>query len=349
MDDTAVRVSVIMPAYNAAGTIGRAVTSALRQTEPHLEVIIIDDASTDATVAITERLAMQDGRVRVLRQPINRGPAAARNRGLDCARGEWVALLDADDEFVPHRVARLMALADDRGADIVADNLLLCQDTGRRPETAMISRAVLPEARWMSAAEFVAGNIGSRYTPRVSFGFMQPLIRRSFLEMNGLRYEEQNRFGEDFLLSLSCLLAGARWWITPEPLYRYTVRFGTATDVQSAADLLRIRTIEQTLLSSHPMVAADPKLAVALRRHKQVIEHFYYYRAFTDALKARKIRPALGLLLQSPGSFRHILTEGALQAPRVTMKALRGGYRGRRARIPAVNGAGATRRAGRQT
>lgn len=339
MAETTIRISVVIPAYNAAGTITRAVDSALRQTEPRLEVLVIDDASTDATAAITARLAAQDPRVRLLRQAVNRGPAAARNRGVAQARGAWIALLDADDEFVPSRVEKLVSLGEHHTADLVADNLLLCPPGGGEA-TPMIAPERLPRQKWLSAAEFVAGNVGSRYTPRVSYGFLQPLIRRSFLETNDIRYDERNRFGEDFLLALACLLNGARWWLTPEAMYRYSIHPGSLTDVQSAGDLLRIRTVEEELLRRHPMAASDPDLASALRRHKTIIEHFYFYRAFTDALKAGTVAPAMNLLLKSPRGLRHIMTESALQAPRVAIKALRGGYRHARTAVPALAGAG---------
>ena len=255
-------------------------------------------------------------------------PAAARNRGLAWARGEWIAPLDADDAFAPDRIRSLVACAEQHGADVVSDNLLLCDVQGSSEGTPMIAPAAAPApgAWWMSAADFVAGNIGSRYAPRVSYGFMKPVMRRSFLERHGLRYDVRNRFGEDFLLSLDCLLHGARWWVTPEPMYCYTVQAGTLTDVQSAGDLMRIRIREDQLLCGHPVVAADPCLARALQRHKAVIEHFFYYRAFTDAVKARSVGPALQFLLESPSSFRHIMTESAMQAPRVAIKALRGGF-----------------------
>jgi hypothetical protein len=136
------------------------------------------------------------------------------------------------------------------------------------------------------------------------------------------------RFGEDFLLYLDCLMNGARWWLTPEPMYRYNVRFGSLTDVQSANDLLRISLMEEKLLREHPMVRFDPDLAAALRRHKAVIDHFYHYRTFVDAAKARLHGTALRLLLQSPTRLRDIVLEALVQAPRVTMKTTRGGYRG---------------------
>jgi hypothetical protein len=195
---------------------------------------------------------------------------------------------------------------------------------------------VLSRIRWLSAAEFVAGNVGSRHTPRISYGFLQPLIRRGFLEAHGLRYNEQNRFGEDFMLYLTCLLKGARWLITPEAMYRYRIRRGSQTDVQSADDLLRIRLLEHQVLRNDPVVASDPALARALRHHKRKVEHFYYYRAFVDALKAGETKQALRFLLESASGFRHIVLEGLRQGPAVTVKALRGGYRDARSTSSAL-------------
>lgn len=319
-----IRVSIVVPAYNAEPFITSALNSALRQTERRLEVLVIDDCSRDATARVVKDIAARDRRVRLLRNLVNRGPAASRNRGLLESRGDWIALLDADDAFTPERLEMLLSLSEMRGADLVADNLLLCPDDAGSPAEPMLSHAVLPAARWLSPAEFVAGNIGSRYTPRISYGFLQPLMRRQFLHRHGLLYDERNRFGEDFMLYLACLLKGARWWLTPQAMYRYRVRSGTLTDVQSAADLHRIRTLEDRLLREDPLVASDPELASALRRHKAKIDRFYYYRAFTDAVKAGAYSVALRQLLQSAAGFRYILLESMTQTPRLTRKMLHG-------------------------
>jgi hypothetical protein len=194
----------------------------------------------------------------------------------------------------------------------------------------MISDRALPVGKFLSTAAFIAGNVGSRWTPRVSYGFLQPIMRRDFLRQHDLRYDERNRFAEDFMLYTACLLRGARWWLTPQAMYRDWVRAGSSTDVQSAADLQRIRSMEQKLLRDEPRVASDPELARALRRHLAVIDRFYHYRAFTDAVKARTGAKAFQLLFESPTGFRRILMEGALRAPTITMKALRGGFRGGR-------------------
>ncbi|HEX4611592.1 MAG TPA: glycosyltransferase [Urbifossiella sp.] len=103
-------VSVVMPVYDAARFLRRAVASLQAQTFADWELLAVDDASRDASAALLDTLAAADARVRVTRHPTNRGPAAARNTALAAARGELVAYLDADDEFYPDHLARAAAL-----------------------------------------------------------------------------------------------------------------------------------------------------------------------------------------------------------------------------------------------
>lgn len=102
--DSAALVSVIMPAWNAAAFMSRSVESVLGQTRPELELIIVDDCSTDGTLALIERHAEADTRVRPIRQARNSGVAAARNAGIAAARGEFVAFLDSDDWWHPRKL-----------------------------------------------------------------------------------------------------------------------------------------------------------------------------------------------------------------------------------------------------
>jgi len=101
-------VSVIVPAYNSGQFLPEAVASALGQTHKHLEVIIVDDGSTDDTPAVIRKLAAHP-KVRAVGQD-NAGPAAARNRGIEEARGEYVAFLDSDDLWLPEKTEKQLDL-----------------------------------------------------------------------------------------------------------------------------------------------------------------------------------------------------------------------------------------------
>jgi len=112
-------VSVVIPAYNAEKTIRNAIDSVVGQTMSDLEVIVVDDASTDGTVRAVE--AIDDARVRLLKSYRNSGQSAARNMDLKHARGRWVTFLDADDEWVPERLEHLLGAAGDETDCFVAD------------------------------------------------------------------------------------------------------------------------------------------------------------------------------------------------------------------------------------
>lgn len=98
-------VSVIIPAYNAAGLIERTLSSVLNQTYSRLEVLVVDDGSTDQTAAVVEAMTRRDPRIILLRQS-NSGVAAARNLGIEQAKGEFIAPLDADDLWYPTQLQR---------------------------------------------------------------------------------------------------------------------------------------------------------------------------------------------------------------------------------------------------
>jgi len=119
-------VSVLIPAWDSAAWVGEAIESALAQTHPRLEVVAVDDGSTDGT---SEALRSFGERIRWERTP-HRGAAAARNRLLELARGEWVQYLDADDLLLPGKIERQLAAARAAGdADLVASPYLSA--TGR--------------------------------------------------------------------------------------------------------------------------------------------------------------------------------------------------------------------------
>ena len=199
------RVSVVIPSYNAGGYLAEAVASVLAQTLRDLDVVVVDDGSTDGSVDAL-REAFDDRRLRLVRQP-NAGVSAARNRGLSDTTGKLVAFLDADDLFEPSNL--------ERKADYLADH----------PDVALVHshRTDFGEAgpdRIVSAEEcqgwvrpLLLAFVTSVNSPTSA------LIRRSALERCGGFDPE---FGTSADLDLWVRLAGlARFGYIPEPLTRY--------------------------------------------------------------------------------------------------------------------------------
>lgn len=111
-----VLVSVVMPVFNASRTMRRSIESVLQQTFPALELILVDDGSTDESPAIIAEYAQSDARVNALRQPANAGVAEARNAGMRAARGSHIAFLDSDDWWDSRKLELQIAQMSDSGA-----------------------------------------------------------------------------------------------------------------------------------------------------------------------------------------------------------------------------------------
>lgn len=128
--NTSPLVSVIIPAYNSERFLTAAVESVLAQTYPEVEVIIVDDGSTDNTAALADTLAEQDGcvRIKVLKQE-NSGQAAARNAALQVARGELIGFLDADDVYLPNKLRdQVSFLQNHPEYDLVHADYYICDE-----------------------------------------------------------------------------------------------------------------------------------------------------------------------------------------------------------------------------
>lgn len=222
-------VSVIIPAYNAEETIARAVTTVVNQTHPPLEVIVVDDASTDGTREVVRRLAQADPRVRLLENAVNRGPSGSRNRGFAAARGEWVAIQDADDAWVETRLELMLAAAARHEADFVADNMLL-HDIGA-DQITRTGFSAERGLRWIKPIDAFEQDV--QFGAEFGYGLLQPMIRKRFLDAHDLAYDETIRYGEDLIFLVEMLFSGVRAIIIPEPGYIYTTRVGDVSGAVS--------------------------------------------------------------------------------------------------------------------
>lgn len=112
-------VSVIVPAYNQGAYIARAIKSIQNQSFSNVEILVVDDASRDDTREIIAELRSADSRISLIWHPINRGAQAARNTGIESARGEWIAFLDADDEWLTSGLELRLVEAENRNVKVV--------------------------------------------------------------------------------------------------------------------------------------------------------------------------------------------------------------------------------------
>jgi succinoglycan biosynthesis protein ExoO len=308
-------VSVIVAAYNAAPFVHRAIRSALNQTRPPLEVVVVDDASSDETAFRVDELSRKDPRIRLVRLEMNLGPGGARNAGIDTARGEWVAILDADDAFGPKRLQALTAFAAEHRADIVADNLEVYDFVADR----VVGTAVRSDQPTIIGPREYLERCRGGDAKSIDWGILHPMFRRTFLESSGVRYPGL-RHAEDFAFVLELMLHGARFAYLPEAHYRYTQRFGMVSHVASNMTRTRIdygAVRAWTLgLQEDPRIARDPNLkrfarerAEALWRIEQshALRALLHERAYVEVLLhvARRPRAALELGVRLARSVRH--------------------------------------------
>jgi O-antigen/teichoic acid export membrane protein len=251
------RVSILIPAYNAQETILRALDSAQSQTLADIEILVIDDASTDSTADLVRVRARQDSRIRLLHRAVNGGPAAARNAGVDCATGDWLALLDADDTMTSDRLEHLLAGATE--ADVlVADNLAMFDLHAGRTVKLGIDPALLGSGLRLDCQAFVS-RCKTNQPDTVDFGLLKPLIRVSHIRHHGLRYAESIRYGEDFRFYLDTLLAGGSLLVLPGAGYRYTERTGSISGKTSGLSKTHAR--HDQLERQTRALAQDPRYA----------------------------------------------------------------------------------------
>lgn len=271
-------ISVIVTSYNVARYIARAIESALAQEGVTLEVIVVDDASTDGTWDVIE--SVTDARVKKIRLPGNGGPSVARNAGIEAASGAWIAVLDGDDQYLPGRLSRLFAKAREAQADIVVDNLEVMREEDGQQFPMFTDFATRKK---LTLEDFIAGNLN--FSRGYALGYLKPMISAAFLKEKDIRYQPDIRIGEDYLLMLELLASGAVCAVEPTAGYGYTVRAGSISHRLRIDDVERIRACDERFFNQYK-VGAEAHRLQALRTAN--LEKTYAYTLMVDALKARQ-------------------------------------------------------------
>jgi len=206
-------LSVVVPFYDSRRQLSRTVETLLSQHHRKIEVILVDDGSTDGSRMVADRLAAGNRRVRVVGQP-HTGVGAARNLGVAHAHGEYLAFCDSDDVVVPDGYARLIRILRDSGSDLAVGSVAVqVKGKYRTPGWARRSnRNRFSNTRLEDCPE-VLGNLllGAR------------VFRRSFWDGQGLRFETEDERGDPSLIVLSLLCARAID-VIPAVVYRWSFR-----------------------------------------------------------------------------------------------------------------------------
>ncbi|PSH68114.1 glycosyl transferase [Phyllobacterium brassicacearum] len=291
-------VSVIIAAYNAEHTIGRAIRSALDQDGVSVEVIVVDDKSSDGTTAVARSFSQPN--IKVLQLAKNAGPGHARNVAVDAARGRWIAVLDADDEMSPDRLSTMLKRAENAGAVIAVDNIGVI-DNGNGKSYQMFPTSRLEELGKITLPMFIASNLvfGSTF----NYGYMKPVFRRDFVQDSHLRYDENLRIGEDYLFLASMLASGGECIVEPAAGYSYHVHAGSISRTLKHHHVSSMIEADALFLSRFQF---DSQAKSAQARRTRNLEEVRNFLILVDHIKRGSVHNIVKMAFDDPAAFRFL-------------------------------------------
>jgi len=278
-------VSVMMPVRNGADTIGAALRSVLSQ-RGSVEIVVVNDGSTDATRDIV--LAFHDDRIVLVDQP-PRGVNAARNTALDHMTGRWIALLDADDEWLPGRLDTIFDCLDKRQTALMADDMLI--ERQGRQYSLMESKGLLAHVENpVTAAEFT----------RRDLGLLQPTVRADLTE--GLRFPEHVQKTGDFPFWFQVVKRAGGLQLWPILGYRHRRNPGSVSAqspdlwMQSVAATSELLSMPGLALTGSERSALEMRLRLAWGRYQRSIAQREWVAGNRSAAVTRVLsRPSIAV------------------------------------------------------
>jgi len=277
-------VSIMMPAYNAGKYIRRAIESVLAQTYENWELIIIDDCSTDNTYEIAA--SYKDPRIRILRHEQNMGVGSSRNDALSASRGQWVAVLDADDEWLPQRLERLIKETDGREDFFLSDLITMCfnRDGSLIPWRVIDQTGLLAEGR--------TAILGIEDFLKVGGIPLKPLFPMSAVRNFQLCFEDFC-LGEDLDFWVQLFHAGLKLKLIGETYYLYRLTPGSLSS-KTHPDLLLVY---EKWITQERTSPAERELWTKL---KAKTEERLRYEPFANSLKSRRFSEAIRIAFSDP-------------------------------------------------
>ncbi len=214
-------ISVIIPVYNVENYVGQCLQSVLQQTHKELEIICVDDASTDGSLAVLKDYAARDERIKIISDGENVGSALARNKGLDIAHGEYVYFMDSDDWIEPDYIAKMLAAIEQAGTDIVLNlNILQELPHGTQLYVHPAMKSVAAGGEYIGKYNIIANS------PVLLWA---RLYKRDFLEKNHLRLSSMRTTCDDFIFHYTSNLYAEQTYVFFGPVYHYRVHQASIT------------------------------------------------------------------------------------------------------------------------
>ena len=223
------RVSIVIPVYNTQRYLTQCIDSILKQTEKNLEIVCVDDGSTDGSLEVLEQLAVQDSRLKVVRQN-RRGAGSARNFGMNLVSGTYITFLDSDDFFEPRMLEDAANRLDETEADIVVFKTLLFNENEKCSRSASWTYV---ERNIPDKAVFTWHDMPSRIFNTFGNYTWNKLFRRSFVVENNLDFQEISRTNDLYFTCRALILARGITTINKDYVH---YRVGTGKSLQSTND-----------------------------------------------------------------------------------------------------------------
>jgi succinoglycan biosynthesis protein ExoO len=265
-------VTFAIACFNAQPFLGQAVESALAQTGVSVEVIIVDDGSTDGSFNEAQELALKDSRVRVFKTPKNGGPSAARNVVLD---------------------ETLIDIANKTAADLIADNLMVF---GEGISTHVFyNETFFEEGYWLDIQRYIRNSQLFSHLPAP--GFLKPMIRASVIKQFSVRYNHNLRIGEDDELIVRLLNKGCRYYLHSKAMYMYRKHPNSISHRLSVANAERLVASE---ISVRQDLSPEFVTSAAYKARFAALMNGLAFVKSVDFLKKRQFGKAVSAILAHP-------------------------------------------------
>lgn len=277
-------VSVIVPVYNTRQFLASCVQSILGQTYSNLEVLLVDDGSTDGSGALCDRLASGDPRVRVVHQA-NAGQAAARNYGIEHCRGEYVLFCDSDDELEPSCIEVAVDALASSGCNLLRYRYSAIDEAGLPTAYPYGDESECPVGSISSADSVIA--LLDRKLENFVWCF---LAKRSLYLESGIRFPVGRKF-EDMAIYYQVLLAAGKVLFLPDRLYRYRQREGStlhAISVQTLLDKLWVLQQRTAYIHNHAPELTDVCRAKTYSEYPGLYVNMLFYKDLPAERKAAR-------------------------------------------------------------